>query len=71
MEQVVQFSEREEGRALPVLLRHSSGVALPNRVYVLSHEAVQALRDAGIVFRELSRTGLAPADEGVISGERI
>ena len=36
MEQVVQFSEREEVKALPVLLRHSPGVALPNRVYVLS-----------------------------------
>ena len=71
MEQVVQFSEREEAKALGVLLRHSPGVVLPNRMYVLSQEAVRALRSAGIAFREVSRTGLAPADEGVVSGERI
>lgn len=71
MEQVVQFSEREEAKALPVLLRHSPGVALPNRVYLLSREAVQALHDAGIAYRELSRTGFDPAGEGVASGERI
>ena len=71
MEQVVQFSEREEVKALPVLLRHSPGVALPDRVYVLSQEAVQALHDAGVHFRELSRTGLAPAGQGATSGERI
>ena len=71
MERVVQFSEREEVKALPVLLRHSPGVALPNRVYVLSEEAVQALHEAGVAFRELSRAGFASAGGGVASGERI
>jgi hypothetical protein len=71
MENVIQLSEREEAEALPILLRHSPGTVLPNRTYVINSEAVQALRSAGIVFRELSRTGLAPLREGVGSGERI
>jgi hypothetical protein len=68
---VIQLSEREEIKALPILLRHSPGVVLPNRTYVLSHQAVQALTDAGITFKEPSRTGIATANEGVGSGERI
>lgn len=71
MEKVIRLTEREEAKALPILLRHSPGVVLPNRTYILGHQAVQALQDAGIAFRELSRTGLAAAGEGVASGERI
>jgi hypothetical protein len=73
MEQVIQFSERDEAKALPILLRHSPGAVLPNRVYVLSAEAVAAVQRAGIAFRELSRTGItpSPSGEGVGSGERI
>lgn len=54
MEKVIQFSEREEAKALPILLRQSPGAVLPNRVYVLSDRAVVALQEAGIVFREPS-----------------
>jgi hypothetical protein len=71
MELVVQFTNREEVKALPILLRLTPGVVLPNRTYVLSHSAVQALRDAGIAFRELSRDGVAASGEGVAAGERI
>ncbi len=71
MEKVIQFSDREEAKALPILLRHSPGIVLPNRIYVLSYEAVDELQNAGIVFREISRTGLAPVGEGVTPGERI
>lgn len=71
MDTVIRLSEREEARALPILLRHSQGMALPNRTYVLSDLAVEALRDAGVAFKELSRTGLSPAKEGAGSGERI
>src|SRR5262245_31110159 len=68
---VIQFSEREEAKALPILMRLTPGVVLPNRVYVLSMPAIRALQDAGVVFREVSRTGHATAGEGVASGERI
>ena len=71
MNTVIQFSDEEEAKALPILLRHSAGVVLPNRIYVLSTLAVRALQEAGVVFREVSRTGLATAGEGVASGERI
>jgi hypothetical protein len=31
----VRFSKKEEARALPILLRHSSGIVLRDRTYVL------------------------------------
>lgn len=57
---VVQFSAREEARALSVLLRHSPGMVLPERKYVISAEAAQALREAGVGFAELGRETEAP-----------
>lgn len=71
MDKVIRLSEREEAKALPILLRHSQGTALPNRTYVLTDLAVEALRSAGVAFRELSGAGFSPANEGVGSGERI
>jgi hypothetical protein len=50
---LVQFSTHEEAKALPVLLRHSPGMALPERKYVISADAAQALREAGVGFTEL------------------
>jgi hypothetical protein len=61
MKVVIQLSSREGARALPILLRHSPGVVLPNRTYVLSEEAVGALREAGVGFTELSRESDAPS----------
>lgn len=71
MDKVIRLSEREEAKALPILLRHSQGMVLADRTYVLGEPAVEALRRAGIVFRELTGTGLSPANEGAGSGERI
>jgi hypothetical protein len=71
MKVVIQLSRREEGKALPILLRHSPGTVLPNRVYVLSDEATAAIRKAGIRFTELSRDADAPSLEGAVTGERI
>lgn len=71
MDVVIQFSKAEEAKALPILLRHSPGAVLPDRVYVLSESAVHAVQEAGVSFRELSRTGVAVANEGAASGERI
>jgi hypothetical protein len=56
MEVILQLSKQEEAKALPILLRHSSGVVLPNRTYVLNRAAVQALQNAGVGFRESNRT---------------
>ena len=71
MQTIIQMSEAEEAKALSILLRHSPGTVLPNRIYVVSEEAAQKVREAGIQFKELSRAANAPRLEGVSSGERI
>lgn len=55
MKVVVRFTVREETRALPLLLRHSPGLVLPGRVYILAEEAVNLLRLEGVRFTELKR----------------
>jgi hypothetical protein len=71
MKTIIQMSEAEEAKALPLTLRHSPGTVLPNRIYVVSEEVVKQLREAGVQFTELSRESNAPSLEGVGSGERI
>lgn len=71
MRLVVQIDEADDARAWAVLQRHSPGVALPNRTFVVSEEAVQALRQAGVRFLILSDDGHSLTEEGVASGERI
>jgi hypothetical protein len=71
MKMVIQMSRREEAKALPILLRHSPGVVLRDRTYVVDEEAVTALRQAGICFTEVSRESGAPGLEGAMPGERI
>ena len=71
MQTIIQMSEVEEAKALPLLLRHSPGTVLPNRIYVISAEAAKKLHEAGVQFTELSRESTAPHLEGVGSGERI
>jgi hypothetical protein len=68
VDKVIQLSEREEAKALPILLRKSPGVALRNRTYVLSQAAIDALRQAGVTFRKLSRNGIRAASEGITNG---
>jgi len=67
----IRLSDSEETKALPILLRHSPGMGLPNRTYILSAEAVQALREAGIRFKELGNVGNIPDLSGAVTGERI
>jgi len=40
MKTIIQMSEAEEAKALPILLRHSPGIVLPHRIYVASEDAV-------------------------------
>jgi hypothetical protein len=67
---IIHLSKEEEAKALPILLRHSSGMVLSDRTYVLSDTALQALRIAGVRFSELSREAAAPSLEEV-AGERV
>ena len=55
MKIIIQLSSEEEGKALPILLRHSPGMILPGRTYVLGEDAVGSLRNAGIRFTQLIR----------------
>jgi hypothetical protein len=71
MKVIIQMSEAEEAKALPILLRDSPGMILPHRIYVVSEEATKKLRDASVQFTELSRESNTPSLEGVGSGERI
>jgi len=52
---VVRFTSREETKALPILLRHSLGVVLPKRTYVLRQAAIEALRAARVAFVVIAR----------------
>jgi hypothetical protein len=55
MKVVIQLSEREERKALPILLRHSPGMVLSERTYIIDAAAAKSLREAGVRFTELSR----------------
>lgn len=57
MKIVIRLTSKQEAKALPILLRHSSGTILPNRTYILNEAAVEALREAGVRFTEISRDG--------------
>jgi hypothetical protein len=50
MQVIIRFSVQEELKALPILLKHSPGMVLPDRTYVISVEAARALREAGVRF---------------------
>jgi hypothetical protein len=52
MNMIIQLSEVEEVKALPILLRHSPGTILPNRIYIVSEDAAKAVaRSRGAVHR--------------------
>jgi hypothetical protein len=71
MKVAIRLSIRAEAKALPILLRHSPGLVLPDRTYVISQEAAKALRQARIPFTELGNAADAPDLAGATSGERV
>lgn len=71
MKVVIQLSVREESKALPILLRHSPGIVLSDRTYVLDQSAIAALLKAGVKFTELSRDADGAQLLGAMPGERI
>jgi hypothetical protein len=70
MKVIIRLTEEEELRALPLLLRHSPGMVLPNRTYIVSEEAIKVLRTKGIRYSEVSREAVAPSLEEA-AGERV
>jgi len=71
MKVVIQMTQGEELKALPILVRHSPGMMLRNGTYVVTLDAARRLRQEGVEFAELGREAAAPGLEGVGSGERI
>src|SRR5258708_3663433 len=70
MKVIIHLTKEEEAKALPILLRHSPGMVLPHRTYVLSEDTLMALRRADIRCSELSRDAVPPSLEEV-AGERV
>jgi hypothetical protein len=66
MKVIIRLSSREEAKALTILLRHSPGTVLPDRTYVISEEAANALKNGGGKFTELSNTLTRSASEGSV-----
>jgi hypothetical protein len=54
MKVAIRLTAQAKLKALPILLRHSPGKVLANRTYILSEDAIRALRWADIKFTELS-----------------
>jgi hypothetical protein len=71
MKVVIQLTRRERLKALPIIYRHSPAMVLKNGTYILSEGAVDALRAAGVRFKELGRETDVPGPEEVGSGERV
>jgi hypothetical protein len=66
----IQVAAADDAKAWGILIRHSPGEAYPDRTFVISEAAAQALRQAGIEFVELARDDAATGASGVISGEK-
>ncbi len=71
MRVIIQVAAKDQAKAWALLVRHSPGTALPNRTFIVSPEAVRALRKAGIKFKEISRESGQPTSGGAVTGERI
>jgi hypothetical protein len=54
---MIQLTSDEELKALPLLLRHTSGRILRGRRYVIDESAAKMLKKAGIQFETLSPNG--------------
>jgi hypothetical protein len=48
MKVLIEVSAADDAKAWALMVRHSPGVALPNRRFIVSEDAVSALREAGI-----------------------
>jgi hypothetical protein len=68
MKTAIRVSPCDSAIAWALLVRHSPGVALPDCVFVVSDDAIRALREAGIRFTKLSREANT---SGAAAGERI
>jgi hypothetical protein len=45
MRVAIRLTKAQQLKALPILLRHSTGMMLPGRIFVITPEAALALKD--------------------------
>jgi hypothetical protein len=57
----IQVSPSDDAKAWGILNRHSPGEAYPDRIFVVSEKAAEALRQAGIDFVELGGNQATPS----------
>lgn len=69
MKVIIRLTKEAEAAALPILLRHSPGMVLPQRTYLVGEDAIRALRQAGVAFTEVSREASVALEE--VAGERV
>jgi hypothetical protein len=60
MKFVIQVHRRDSAKTWGLLVRHSPGVALADRMFVVSAEAARALRKTGVRFKQVSRDATPP-----------
>jgi hypothetical protein len=66
MKVAIRVRARDRAKVWGFLVRHSPGMALPDRVFVVSEEAARDLQKAGFRFTVISREA-----SGAAAGERI
>ena len=66
MKVIIQLTRDQEAKALPILLRHSPGMILPYRTYLLYKEALKDLQVADIQFSEVSREAVASSSGAIL-----
>lgn len=70
MKATIRLTAEEETKALPILLRHSPGMVLPDATYVVDEVVLLQLRSQGIRFAEISHESITPSPLEV-AGERV
>ncbi len=55
MNVLIRFTLKQEAKAITLLLRHSPGMILPGRIYVVKDTLVELLRANRVRFTEISR----------------
>jgi hypothetical protein len=68
---MIRLTPKEELKAIGILFRHSPGMVLRGRRYVISAGAVEALRNAGVRFRVLTSESEEPSMRGAGVHERV
>lgn len=68
---LIKVAPKDSAKAWALLVRHSPGMALPDRTFLVAPQAVQALRRAGVRFLVISTDSAVLSPTGAIAGERI